>query len=186
MVMHGERRPIGVWGIPMRAPSGHDQSRYQARLDADTHATLEAWAATFHRTRVVVLRHVMAWGLTQTHHWAIDPAVPRTAHTLSLVLDPTLYRQVQEAAAAHGATVAAWVRHALRQMRVEDFPQDWQTDTDAGRSHDSERYRTRFMLRLDARTTQKLQSLVDHVGRPRAAIIRHLIARARPEDFPES
>jgi hypothetical protein len=116
----------------------------------------------------------------------MDPALPRTAHTLSLLLDRTLYRHVQRAAAAQGVTVATWLRHALRQIRREDFPRSWRTDAMTGRSHDSQRYRTRFMLRLYARTAEKLQSLVDQLGQPRAVIIRHLIVQATPEDFLQS
>jgi hypothetical protein len=37
-------------------------ARVEARLDAETHAKLQALAATFHRTRAAVLRVVMQWG----------------------------------------------------------------------------------------------------------------------------
>jgi hypothetical protein len=47
---------------PPRAPQPRHirySVRYQARLDAETAARLEALAARFHRTRAQVLRHVM-------------------------------------------------------------------------------------------------------------------------------
>jgi hypothetical protein len=42
------------------------------------------------------------------------------------------------------------------------------------------------MLRLDQTTATQLQHLVDQFGKPRAEVIRQLIAQARPEDFPQS
>jgi hypothetical protein len=84
-----------------------DSVRYQARLDAETHAKLQELAATCHRTRAAVLRHILQWGLPQTHSWTIDGTPPVTRHTLQLLLDPTLLQQVQEAAAAHGTRMAA-------------------------------------------------------------------------------
>jgi hypothetical protein len=41
------------------------------------------------------------------------------------------------------------------------------------------------MLRLDVTTSRKLQELVDRFDVPKAAIIRHLIAQAEPEHFPQ-
>jgi hypothetical protein len=46
--------------------------RYQARLGAQTSATLEELAGIFHRTRAAVLRSVMPWGLTPTNRVIID------------------------------------------------------------------------------------------------------------------
>jgi hypothetical protein len=43
--------------------------------------------------------------------------------TVGMLLEPELLQQVQETAAAHGATVAAWVRHAMREATIEDFPE---------------------------------------------------------------
>jgi hypothetical protein len=40
------------------------------------------------------------------------------------------------------------------------------------------------MLCLDEAATQKLQQLVEHFGKPRAAIIRQLLAQATSETFP--
>ena len=70
----------------------------------------------------------MQWGLTQTKGWTVDMAVPGTVRTLGMLLEPELLQQVQEAAAAHGATVAAWVRHAMRQVTIEDFPASWRAE----------------------------------------------------------
>jgi hypothetical protein len=53
-----------------------DRVRYQARLEAETHAKLEELAAAFHRKRSAILRHAMPWGLTQTRGWTVDRAVP--------------------------------------------------------------------------------------------------------------
>jgi hypothetical protein len=42
------------------------------------------------------------------------------------------------------------------------------------------------MLRLDEPSQTKLQQLIMQLGVSKAAIIRHLIAQAEPEDFPPS
>jgi hypothetical protein len=42
------------------------------------------------------------------------------------------------------------------------------------------------MLRLDETTVQKPQHLVEQLRKPRAEIIRQLIAQATPGDFPRS
>ena len=161
-------------------------ARYQARLDAETSAKLAALVRTFHRTRSAMLRHVMQWGLTQTQEWTVDRAVPATVHTLSMLLEPELLQHVQEVAAVHGATVAAWVREAVRRITDDDFPESWRAEATHIRSHDSQTYGQRFMLRLDETTTQKLQEFVDQFDRSRAEIIRQLVAQATLEDFPQS
>lgn len=163
-----------------------DRVRYQARLDAETHAKLEELAAAFHRKRSAILRHAMPWGLTQTRGWTVDRAVPGTVRTVGMRLEPELLQQVQEAAATHGATVAAWARQMLREVRIDDFPESWRVDQIDVRSHDSQTYRQRFMLRLGESTSQKLQHLVEQLGMSRAEIIRQLIAQAKAEDFPPS
>jgi predicted DNA-binding protein len=163
--------------------------RYQARLDAETSANLEGLARTFHRKRAAILRHMMQWGLTQIEEGTIDMAVPGTVRTLSLLLEPELLQQVQEAAAAHGASVAVWVRYVLRQVTPDDFPTSWHAEASQEgrpRSHDSQQYRIRFMLRLDKITAQKLQQLVEQVGRTQSEIIRQFIAQVTPEDCPQS
>jgi predicted transcriptional regulator len=115
--------------------------------------------------------------------------VPGTVHTLSMLLEPELLQQVQTAAAVHGVTVAAWVHQAMRQVTLEDFPGSWQAEAaqdDQPRSHDSRRYGTRFMLRLDDETSNTLGILTRTFDRSAAEVIRHLIAQATPEDFPQS
>jgi predicted DNA-binding protein len=42
------------------------------------------------------------------------------------------------------------------------------------------------MLRLDEHTAETLQHLVAQLGKPRAEIIRQLIAQATVKDFPRS
>jgi hypothetical protein len=54
------------------------------------------------------------------------------------------------------------------------------------RSHDSQIYDQRFMLRLDETTGQKLKELVAQFGMSRAEIIRQLVAQATLEAFPLS
>jgi predicted transcriptional regulator len=103
-----------------------------------------------------------------------------------ILLEPGLLLQVQDAAAGHGTSVAAWLRHAVRQIRLSDFPVSWRVGETAGRSHDSPCYGQRFMLRLDETTTRKLQHLADHFERPWAEIIRQLIAQATLGTFPQS
>jgi predicted transcriptional regulator len=153
--------------------------RHQARLDPETHTKLEELAAAFHRKRSAILRYVMQWGPTQTRGWTVDRAVSGMVRTVSMLLEPELLQQVQEAAAAHSATVAAWVRHTMRQVTIEDFPESWRAEEIVIRSHDSHTYGQRFMLRLDETTTQKLQQLVEQFGMSRAEIIRQLIAQAK-------
>lgn len=163
--------------------------RHQARLDAETHATLEQLVKTFRRKRGPILRYVMQWGISRSARWSIDQSIPAQVHLVPLLVEPELLQQVQDAAAVHGATVVAWVRHAIRQISGADFPPSWHAEADQGgkpRSHDSRYYVTRFMLRLDKTTTHKLQHLVEQFAKPRAEIIRQLVAQAKPEDFPKS
>jgi len=99
-------------GTPINVPQGpqpHQQRysiRHQAWPDAETHIKLQALATAFHRKRSAILRYVMQWGLTQTRGWTVDMAVPGTVRTVGMLLEPELLQQVQEASAAHGATVA--------------------------------------------------------------------------------
>jgi predicted transcriptional regulator len=163
--------------------------RYHDRLYAETWAKLQELAAAFHRKRSAILRHVMQWGLTQTRGWTIDMTVPGTVRTVGMLLEPELLQRVQEAAAVHGATVAAWLRQAMRQVTPEDFPGSWQAENIQGRrprSHDSRQYRTRFMLRLDDETSEKLDTLTQTFDCSAAEVLRHLIAQATPQDFPQS
>jgi predicted DNA-binding protein len=155
--------------------------RRQARLDAETHAKLEELAHTFHRKRAQILRYVMQWALTHTQGWTVDPSTPDRPHLVHMLVDPELLRQVQAAAAAHGADVAAWERHAMRQIAYEDFPASWRAVETTPRSHDSGYYGTRFMLRLDEVTSRMLAAFTQNFGRSATAIIRQLIAQATQE-----
>ena len=126
------------------ARSSHPQPRHvrysvrqQARLDSDTHAKLEALVITVHKKRAQVLRHVMQWGLTRLNEWIIDRSIPTAVYPVTLLMDPELCQQVQDAAAAHGVTMAAWLRHAMRQVTLEDFPDSWRAGDTDPRSHDS-------------------------------------------------
>ena len=74
----------------------------------------------------------------------------------------------------------------VRRITIKDFPTSWQAATPHERSHDSHTYTERFMLRLDEPSQTKLQQLIKAFGTSKAAIIRHLIAQAEPEDFPPS
>jgi predicted transcriptional regulator len=160
--------------------------RRQARLDAETHAKLEEPARTFRRKRAAILRYVMQWALAHTHGWTVDPSIPDRPHLVHMLVDPELLQQVQAAAAARGADVAAWERHAMRQGTRDDFPPSWRTGETTPRSHDSGYYGTRVMLRLDNETLTKLAALMQTFDRSAAEIIRQLIVQANVEDFPPS
>jgi hypothetical protein len=92
------------------------QRRYRvwqrARLDRGTHATLEALAHTCHRKRAQILRHVMPWGLAYTTGSTVAPSIPDRLRLVHMRLDPERLQPVQDAAAAHAVSGAAWVRHA--------------------------------------------------------------------------
>ena len=99
--------------MPPLEPQPHhrrDSLRYQARLDAETSAKLEALANTFRRKRAAILRYVMQWGLTQTGGWTVDLSIPDSPHVVHRLVAPELLQPVQDAAAAHGGGVAAWLR----------------------------------------------------------------------------
>jgi predicted transcriptional regulator len=160
--------------------------RYQARLNAETHAKLEALANTFHRKRAAILRYVMQWGLAYTTAWTVDPSIPDCPHLVHMLVDPELCQQVQEAADVHGTSVAAWLRHAMRQVTPDDFPPSWRAEETAVRSHDSGYFRRKFGLRLDNVASRKLEALTLTFDRSADEIIRQLIAQAAPDDFPQS
>jgi predicted HicB family RNase H-like nuclease len=161
--------------------------RMDARLDATTRAKVDDLAARFHQTRAAVLRYIMHWGLQ--HGQAIpleqEASLDPVRH-LYLNVDTALQEQLATAAAASRIAIAAWVRQMVRQITLADFPESWQEAHEEARSHDSRRYGTRFMLRLDAPSGAKLQQLVDRFGVSRAAVIRQLIAYATPDAFPRS
>jgi predicted transcriptional regulator len=159
--------------------------RRQARLDAETHATLAVLANTFHRKRAAILRFVMGWGLTQTREWTIDPSIPDRPHLVHMLVNPELVQQVQEAADAHGTSVASRLRHAMRQVNPEHFPASWRAGDIAIRSHESGYFHRKFGLRLDEVTSRTLAALTQTFDRSAADVIRQLIAQADPEDFPQ-
>jgi hypothetical protein len=88
--------------------------------------------------------------------------------------------------------VPAWRHGCVRRCGGspgDDFPDSWHAEAaqdDQRRSHDSRRYGTRFMLRLDDETSNKLGILTRTFDRSAAEVIRHLIAQATSEDFPQS
>jgi predicted transcriptional regulator len=160
--------------------------RHQARLDVETHAKLEGLAEGFHRKRSIILRYVMQWGIARTGGWTVDMAVSGTVRTVGMLLEPDLLQQVQEAAVAQRMTGAAWLRHAMRQIMIEDFPASWRAQKTTSRSHDSGASHRRFMLRLNEDTSHKLETLTRAFDRPAAEVIRQLITQAHPRAFPQS
>ena len=174
---------------PPRAPQARHvrySVRHQARLDVETHTKLEELAAAFPRKRSAILRYVMQWGLTQTGGWTVNMAVPSTVHTVGMLLEPELLQQVQDAAAIHGVSMAAWLREAMRRVTPEDFQESWRARETAPRSHESGNYNRKFGMRLNEVTWRTLEGFTTTFQRPAAEIIRQLIAQARPEDFPPS
>jgi hypothetical protein len=156
--------------------------RRQARLDAEKQAKLEELASGFHRKRAVILRYVMHWGLAHTHGWTVDPSIPDRPHLVHMLVEPELLQQVQDAADAHGASVAAWERQAMRQVTLKDFPASWRTGETAVRSHESGYYHRRFQLRLDQAIQRKLEALMQTFNRSSAS---SSLRRPRPARAPE-
>jgi hypothetical protein len=106
-----------------------------------------------------------------------------------MTVNRELHRQMGALAQEMGCSIAAWLRHWLRQVTVADFPAHWQAaaGTSVGsRSHDSRVYDTRLMLRLDAASETALQRLAEQFNVPRAEIVRQLLAQATPDTFPAS
>jgi predicted DNA-binding protein len=160
--------------------------RHQARLDVETHAKLEELAAIFHRKRSTILRSVMQWGLRHSERWAIDRSSVVAVPPVPVLLEAELLQQVQDAAAVHGVSMAAWLREAIRRITTDDFPASWRAAETPGRSHESGHYHRKFGMRLDEVTAHKLETLTHTFNRPAAEVIRQLIAQVRPEDFPPS
>jgi hypothetical protein len=128
----------------------------------------------------------MQWGLAQTTGWTIDPLIPDLPHLVHILVERDLVQHVQDAAGAHGATVAAWLRHAMRHVSLEDFPPSWRAGETTARSHESGYFHRKFGLRLDEVTSRKLEALEQTFDHSAAEIIRQLIAQATSEDFPSS
>jgi hypothetical protein len=172
---------------PEPRPRQHRYSaRHQARLDAETFAKLEALATQFHCKRAANLRCVVQWALAYKHGWTIDSSILGRPHVVHMLVEPELRQPVQDAADAQDVTVAAWLRHAMRQVPPEDLPASWRAGETAVRSHDSGYYDRRFQLRIDQATQRKLEALMQTFGRSAAEVIRQLIAQATSEDLPSS
>jgi hypothetical protein len=114
----------------------------------------------------------MQWGITSGKAWTVDRSIPASPHIVPLLLEPELLQQVHDAAEAHGANVAAWLRHALRRVTPANFPPSWQAGETAPRSHDSAYYGKRFVMRLDPQTREKLEHFSDHFDQPVVEVIR--------------
>jgi hypothetical protein len=108
---------------------------HQARLDAEMHTTLKVLAGG-HQKRGQVLRHIIQWGLARTEEWTVDRSIPDRCHLVHMLLDRALLQQAQDGADARGLTVAAWLRHAMRQLTLETFPASWCAREMSLRSHD--------------------------------------------------
>jgi predicted DNA-binding protein len=161
--------------------------RMDARLDAATRQKVDDLARHFHTPRAAVLTQIMQWGLSRERTAPLDQGDAHSpVHHLYFYVASELYEQVQQAATAAGVKIAPWLRHMVRQVTITDFPASWQEATPHEHSHDSRTYTERFMLRLDESSQTKLEQLIKQFGASKAAIIRHLIAHATPDAFPQS
>jgi predicted transcriptional regulator len=168
-------------------PAERSRIRMDARLDAAARQKVDDLAQRFHTPRAAVLCQIMQWGLSHQQTGPLDQGASQgPVRHLSLYVASELHEQVEKAATAAGMHIAPWLRAMVRQMTIADFPASWQEATPRERSHDSHTYTERFMLRLDEPSHTKLQQLIQEFGTSKAAIIRHLIAQAEPEDFPDS
>jgi hypothetical protein len=159
-------------------------ARHQARLDAETHATLAALTKTFHQKCAAILRFVMQWGLVYTTARTVDPSIPDRPQLVHMLVDPELLQQMQDAADAQAASVAAWVRHAMRHITPEDVPPSWRTGATAVRSHEPGYDGRRFQFPLNPDTQTKVGMLMQTFDQSAAEIIRQLMAQAGPADCP--
>ena len=161
--------------------------RLVARLDAATRAAVDDFAARFHQPRAAVLCAIMRSGLTEGPTATPDQGrAEGPVRPLHLSVDAALHARVQRAASAAGVKVALWRCAMVRQIPLTAFPPSWQAARVEERSHDSRRYDTRFMLRLDVPSAVKLQHLVTQFKASKADVIRQLIRHATPEEFPTS
>jgi predicted DNA-binding protein len=159
--------------------------RMDARLDAATRQKVDDLAKYFHEPRAAVLCQIMQWGLRRGETLDQGESQGPVRH-LYLYVASDLHEQVQKAATAAGLKTAPWLRHMIRQITIVDFPASWQEATPREHSHDSRIYTERFMLRLDDLTRERLKDLSTHFDTSAAEIIRHLIAHATPDAFPQS
>ena len=159
--------------------------RTDARLDAETRQKVDDLARRFHQPRAAVLSFIMHWGLSRGQTGPLDQGESQgPVRHLYFSVASAFHARVEQAAAVAGVKTAPWLRHMVRQIAGEDFPETWQEVRSAGRSHDSRVYGTRFMLRLDHPTRAKLAALSAHFHTSIAEVIRQLVAQAEPTEFP--
>jgi hypothetical protein len=124
--------------------------------------------------------------ISHARDWTIDQSTPASVYLVHVLVESELMQQVEDAAAAHRISVAAWVRQAMRALSIDDFPANWRAKETAGRSHESGYYHRKFQVCLDEASSQKLGTLTQMFHCSAADVIRQLIAQATPEVFPES
>jgi hypothetical protein len=102
--------------------------RYTARLevylDPATQTKITRFVTAIHRRRSAVLRHVLEWSLSHGQGWKIDRSRPLgRAQRVFLRLEPERRERVEDAATAAGGDISAWLRYAVQQVNVADFPE---------------------------------------------------------------
>jgi hypothetical protein len=166
--------------------------RLEVHLDPATQTKITRFVTAFRRCQSVVLRHVFEWGLSHGQGWTLDRHRPLGRATRSsLRLEPELRERVEAAATTAGGDISAWLRHAVQQVTVADFPVSWQVASaeqkrTPQRSHDSRQDGKRFMPRLDNTSLGKLDAFTEFFLASRADVIRQLIIQATPKVFPKS
>jgi hypothetical protein len=161
--------------------------RLNARLDPATRGKVDDLVQHFHQPRAALLCHIMPWGLSREPTGSLDQGESHgPVRHLYLYVPSDLYVRVEKTATAAGVNIAPRLRHMVRQVAVEDFPESWREAQSEERSHDSRTYGGRFMLRLDEPSSDTLQSLIERFAVSKAQLIRQLLAQAKPEDFPKS
>src|SRR5262249_52679400 len=167
-------------------------ARLEVHLDQATQTKLTRFVTAFRRRQSAVLRQVLEWGLDHGQGWMLDRDGPSgRAGRVFLRLEPEHRERVEALATAAGGDISAWLRHAVQQVTVADFPASWQATSAEQtraptRSHDSRQYGTRFMLRLDDASLAKLDAFTQVFLTSRADVIRQLIMQATPKVFPKS
>jgi predicted transcriptional regulator len=161
--------------------------RTDARLDRATRQKVDDLARRFHTPRTLILAYIMEWGLRRKPLENVDQGASQgPVRHLYYYVAPDLHERVQKATKAAGIKTAPWLRHMVRRIAITDFPASWHEALPHVRSHDSRHYRKRFMIRLDDPTREKLEELSKHLNTSAAEIIRHLVSKATPKDFPQA
>jgi hypothetical protein len=127
----------------------------------------------------------MEWGLTQTQKWTSNRSIAAAVPPVPVSLAPEVLQQVQYAAAAHGVSMATWLRNALHQIAPDDFPASWRARKTARRSHESGYYFRKYQLHMDEVSSAKLAQLEQYFDTSAAESIRQLIAQAALKAFPQ-